>query len=329
MVYIARCVNSDVTDYYLNTIGDMLESNGHSIRDYTRSCKPNANDIIIVGTALDCIKYYLIGFRKIVFWMQGIEPEESYLKHNSILRKLTLDIITLIALKISKACFFVSYSMLNYIELKYHIELGNKSFVMPCFNTTYQNGFKSVKNSDDYVFAYVGSLSKWQCFDKTIKLYKRIEDINSKSKLIVYTKELDRASTLISEVGLSNYEIKYVSPSRLQDELSKVNFGFVLRDDIAVNRVATPTKLSSYMAAGVIPIFSDVIKDFYNVTKGMKYVVPVEKSVDIDLLIKRILTIKIDYEELDSEYAAFFDLYYNKDAYIDNFGFTLNKLLGL
>lgn len=48
----------------------------------------------------------------------------------------------------------------------------------------------------------------------------------------------------------------------MSEALADVKFGFVLRNDVPVNRVATPTKLSSYLSAGVIPVFSKYLKDF-------------------------------------------------------------------
>lgn len=70
----------------------------------------------------------------------------------------------------------------------------------------------------------------------------------------------------------------------MTDTLRDVKFGFVLRDDIAVNNVATPTKLSSYLSAGVIPIYSSALKDFYEKTKFMHCFVLVDDMVVPDKL---------------------------------------------
>ena len=53
--------------------------------------------------------------------------------------------------------------------------------------------------------------------------------------------------------------------------MSTCHLGFVLRDDVLVNRVACPTKLLEYIQYGVLPIvLSDAIGDFKEL--GYKYI---------------------------------------------------------
>ena len=54
----------------------------------------------------------------------------------------------------------------------------------------------------------------------------------------------------------------------------------ITRKDIAINKVATPTKMSSYLANGIIPIFSDIIGDFNKVMGKLKYTVPVGQNYE-------------------------------------------------
>lgn len=52
-------------------------------------------------------------------------------------------------------------------------------------------------------------------------------------------------------------------PDKLHLVYSICHYGFVLRDDIAVNNAACPTKLVEYMNYGSVPIvLSDIIGDF-------------------------------------------------------------------
>jgi cytochrome c551/c552 len=39
--------------------------------------------------------------------------------------------------------------------------------------------------------------------------------------------------------------------------LKEFSFGFILRDTMPINEVSTPTKFSTYVGAGVIPIITD------------------------------------------------------------------------
>ena len=44
--------------------------------------------------------------------------------------------------------------------------------------------------------------------------------------------------------------------------IQNIKYGFVLREDNAVNNVATPTKFSNYLSNGIIPIYSGAVKSF-------------------------------------------------------------------
>ena len=55
------------------------------------------------------------------------------------------------------------------------------------------------------------------------------------------------------------------------EEYPRCSYGFVLRDDIAVNNVACPTKLIEYLQYGIVPILhTERIGDF--AALGMQYV---------------------------------------------------------
>lgn len=87
-----------------------------------------------------------------------------------------------------------------------------------------------------------------------------------------------------------------------------------------MNNVATPTKMNSYMAAGVIPIYSDVIGDFQKVFNGLKYVIP---FVQFDEAMEKVLRMeqdRIDCNYIKIEYKKIFDSYYSTDSYIESLG---------
>lgn len=94
-------------------------------------------------------------------------------------------------------------------------------------------------------------------------------------------------------------------------------YGFILRKDSIVNRVATPTKLSSYMSVGVIPIFSVVLDDFYRVSEKLKYIIPVQKRMDWEAFFERIND-RIDKDQLLDEYLELFKSYYGTKEHISN-----------
>lgn len=328
MVYIVRCNNSIVTDYYLDIIGEMLSDFGENVENYSHEIVVDKKDVIIVATVVDFIKVYKKGYRKIIFWMQGIEAEESYLKHKSNIRKIVLNKMTKFTLKNAVAVFYVSKSMQEYEENKFRIDTKSKSFVMPCFNISdnTETCFDEEKYENN-IFTYVGSLSKWQCFEDTLDFYKKIEKNLSNTKLCIYTFEKEKAKEIIEQKEIKNYTVDCVKPNELTETLRKVKFGFVLRQDIAVNNVATPTKLSSYLSAGVIPIFSECLLDFTEKTKNLQYVIPVNKRMEIPQRLKRMIEGKVECKNIKAEYDYLFSTYYNPSYYKDMYCQKLYDLL--
>lgn len=319
MVYILSCTNSEVTEFYLDIVKKMFLEHGYEVCNVDKIKKADKkDDIIVASTLIDVLKKHIEGYRNIIYWMQGIDAEESYLKHHSYIRKLILSSITYIALKKSKGIIFVSNEMRKFIEKKYNIEIKNKSFIMPCFNSEIK--IKNFYETDKYknnIFSYIGSLSEWQCFNETIEFYKEIEEIVPNSELRVYTFSVEEAKEILEEKKVKNYVVDKVKKEDIVNVLKDVKFGFTLREDIDVNNVATPTKLSSYLSAGVIPIFSKSIKDFYEVTKDMKYVIPIQDYNVIPNKIFEFCENEINPDDVYSEYKQLFLKYYNMEVYIE------------
>lgn len=328
MIFVVRATNSEVTDYYLNIVAKMFQMTGEKLytegQDF-KKCK--RDDVIIVTTLQDLIKVYVHGFRNIVYWMQGIDAEESYMKNGSIIRKAILEYMTRFAMSKAKVIFYVSKAMQDYVETKYKINTGDKSFVMPCFNVSLEDGLVFDENKyNKNVFAYVGSLSKWQCFSETIDFYCKIEEQYSNTELRVFTFSRDEAESILIEKKVKNYSVSTVPPAKMSEALKEVKFGFVLREDNPVNNVATPTKISSYLSAGVIPIFSSCITDFYERTKGFSYVVPMENNTTIPTSLKKLMEDKVDFDCLQSEYMSLFETYYNPQYYIESYRTRIGEL---
>jgi hypothetical protein len=58
----------------------------------------------------------------------------------------------------------------------------------------------------------------------------------------------------LRESGLNQFTCQSVAPVQVKDFYLSHQYGFVLRDEILVNRVACPTKLVEYLYWGVLPI---------------------------------------------------------------------------
>ncbi|PST84053.1 glycosyl transferase family 1 [Pedobacter yulinensis] len=119
---------------------------------------------------------------------------------------------------------------------------------------------------------YSGNLQVWQNIPEMIRLIKR--NSSEQYEYTILTGQPAEMRAALGNEGLedaANIEVKSVAPEELAEYYEAAHFGFVLRDDITVNRVACPTKIVEYMNFGIIPIVkSPAIGDFLEL--GYDYV---------------------------------------------------------
>lgn len=321
-IVLIRSKNTDATDFYYNILKAALVRVSEKVEDVYEGdhfCA-RRDDLIVVGGCLSFFRMWLKGYKNIVTWFQGVLPEESYMRNHSLLRKKILEIVECLALKKSKIAIFVSESMKTYYEKCYKIYFS-EYYIMPCFNTQFDLQEEGDDNRYRYpIFTYVGGLNSWQCVKETLSLYKEIERIfHDKSSLLILTRQRSEAEKMLKEAGIKNYTIKTVHYTEISKELRNVSFGFNLRRDNVVNRVATPTKLANYVANGVIPIVSSCVEDFVNKSRNNPYVIVVEDMENMSAVaesIQKLVASGISYRDIYRASKEYFNEYYNTEYHI-------------
>lgn len=271
-VYTPDTTISDVTDFYVGIIISALEMAGCKCSrvDSLKKSRKNKDKGILVIDATKAILARCYGYKHILYWIQGIMPEESYMRNASNLRSFVLSIIERIALKSADLHFFVSEQMRKHYFEKYHFSSENY-YVMPCFNDDIDSIDKKNAGFRENIFLYAGRIGSWAYFDETAKLYKKIEERNQDSKFLILTSSREEAKRMMEKYDISNYEIDFVKQDQLKERIKHCKFGFCLREKNEVNYVATPTKFSTYVANGIMPIYSSITESFSDLAKNNKY----------------------------------------------------------
>lgn len=318
-IFVEKHEKNDATSYYVEIIKSAIKKLTDEVKEVSNINDVNKNDIVIVITVKT---FFLVWFRnrkqKIYIWFQGILPEENLMMFNGLRKyfKYTYNrILEKIALNYSCKIFFVSEAMHIHYKKVYGYK-GNKHFIMPCFNQELEEQYFNDEKYRQPTFVYAGNLAKWQCIDKTLELFGKIRNYFPNAKITFLTKDKEKAIKLAIKNGIYDLEVKYIPYTELNREMAKYKYGFLLRDNIAVNNVATPTKMNSYLACGVIPIFSDVIGDFKEVLNDIKYKIPVSSFDECIKNLKEIEYDSIESSEILSEYKKIFATYYSSDFYI-------------
>ena len=111
------------------------------------------------------------------------------------------------------------------------------------------------------VVLYSGGLHRWQNVERMLEVVRLLKH---KFEFRFLTNEPEQLAAKAAAAGLQDsLSIACVAKSELINHYLEADYGLILRDDIVVNRVACPTKMMEYMAAGVIPIvLSPALGDF-------------------------------------------------------------------
>lgn len=309
--------NIVVLGVYLDVIKEALAGLGY-VCEYRKDLDGVAKqDLIVFPMGKDAFRYYWKGYHNLILWQQGATGAESFMRHSSKLRRFVLNFMDCFIMKKAKMIFYVSRYMQKYYEDLAHTGFGEKAYVMPCYNETLDSGVFAKKDYSKKVFTYVGSLDLWQCFQETVEIYAEIEKRVPDAFFRVLTFQTEKAERILAEKKIKNYSVACVPKEQVKAELEDAAYGFILRHDIDVNRVATPTKISSYLSAGVLPIYSSCLKDFHALADGKAFAFALDPGADPEALISYVNQ-DVDKDTVQKEIEAVFATYYSTENHIRN-----------
>lgn len=299
--------NIVVLKTYLDVIRQAFEEEGYDCKYVETVQGLDKNAIIVVPMGTDACKFYIRGYKNLILWQQGVTSEESFLRNQSKLRKKILNLIDCFSMRKAMLVFYVSKELEKYYEKEARCSFKSKAYIMPCFNETFIPDVIDKKDYSKKVFTYVGSIDIWQCFEETVQLYATIEQVFPESFFKVLTFKVDEAKKIIESYHIKNYSVACVAKEQVKQELMDCSYGFILRKNIVVNQVATPTKFSSYLSAGVLPIYSSCLRDFYSHFKDMDIACDADDYESVIEFVKE----ERDTDRVKAEINYIFDSYYN------------------
>src|SRR5262249_17410677 len=109
---------------------------------------------------------------------------------------------------------------------------------------------------------YSGGAQRWQNVDAMLRLASACCDF---AEMLFLSHDTDAFARRAAALGVPSdrFDLAAARKDQVAGIYATRNFGLVLRDDIAVNRVACPTKLTEYMDFGIVPVVrSPALGDF-------------------------------------------------------------------
>ena len=176
------------------------------------------------------------------------------------------------ALTRADAILAVSHQMQRHVSLKWKIP-RDKIHVIPCCTNVAEKVEQSRKRGairrelgiqERFAVCYSGSLERWQRFDRCAQFFVQVSSLIADAVLLVLTNEPERARKLLDHAGIGADKaiVKRLDDSEMGQYVSAGDLGFLVRDENAVNRVASPVKFAEYLAAGVPVLISRCLGDY-------------------------------------------------------------------
>lgn len=322
-IYLLKGEHNNATSNYISIIKEGLESAGKEVEIVNKVSLIERDDIVLTITAKAFAAAWLRNPKqKFISWFQGIAPEEvdvmfAHKTVERILKKIFYGTFERLAMKKCQFAFFVSDAMVRHYKAKYGYQ-SNNYIVMPCFNMSIDSKAFNKEHYSKPTFVFAGHIFPWQCLEETLQLFVEIKKRLPKATLTLLCDHKQEARALLDKYGLCDSEIDYVPLNVLGDKLAEFKYGFIIRNDIEVNRVATPTKLNSYLSAGIIPIFSDVISDFKDKINGNVIKLPSHHSwSEAADIIAEFDKKEISSEDIYANFNSIFQTYYSREYYLE------------
>lgn len=201
--------------------------------------------------------------KKIIYDFRGLAFSESYLRNKSYLRSVALILRDFIIYITATKIQAVSNNLKAWLQL--HFWKRSIKVVPCCINS--KQLMKRQKRSDEKLkFVYSGGSSKYQCIDEVLQIYQLIKSRTDRDCILdIFTNDVNFFEKKLKNYNISSTKVLSFSQDQIIKELSNYDFGFLIRDDIILNKVASPVKAMEYCAAGLEPIYTSNVGDYSNI----------------------------------------------------------------
>jgi len=174
----------------------------------------------------------------------------------------------------SNTVIAVSKALREHMMMKYP-GMSPASFIIPCavntekliFNPSERVKLRSSWNVSDSapIFVCLGSAVAYQKIDQSLQVFQQVQVSFPDARMLLLSPQTDIGiiKKIARELGIKDGSLLFysVTHNEVAAYLSACDFGFLLRDNLLLNNVSSPTKFGEYISCGVPVILSPYISD--------------------------------------------------------------------
>lgn len=210
---------------------------------------------------------------KIIYSFRALVHIESYYRNGNIISFIVIFLLEFYAYLKSDIIHSVTTTLKQ--ELQKRFILQKPITIIPCICVAAENINKPNQKSEAYKFVYVGGSSKWQSINEMLSLYTSIKTEIDSSSLDIFSNDIEYFKEKLDHIPAkvsNSIRIRNLPRNILLKELRNYNYGFLIRENHLVNKVASPIKLYEYVAAGIIPVITPYVGDIPKNSKALEFV---------------------------------------------------------
>lgn len=172
------------------------------------------------------------------------------------------------SIKQSDVCIVVSENLRHQLETNTGSKIKDYSLIscgvdVERFNKAQCAQIEGLDLSNRIVLGYCGGFHGWQNFDKMIDLVTRLRKLDQRVFLLAFSNSsVEPYKEKLAELGKENYCIKGLQSHEVPSHLKLMDAGLLLRSNLILNIVSSPTKICEYLAAGVPLICTQYSGDY-------------------------------------------------------------------
>jgi glycosyltransferase involved in cell wall biosynthesis len=125
------------------------------------------------------------------------------------------------------------------------------------------------------VLVYSGGLARYQCFEESVALFRRLRDELPTLRLLVVTPRPEAARPALAGLPDDAYALRSARLEEVNAWLNAADAGLLLRRPDPLNAVAFPTKFAEYGMAGLPVLMTDAVPEAAAVAREVGNLCPV------------------------------------------------------
>ena len=137
------------------------------------------------------------------------------------------------------------------------------------------------------VVIYSGGMVGYQSFAEYVRMFAELYCHDENLHFLVVTPDFERAQSMLQDLPRESWTLHSATFKEMNAYYNAADFGALLRQQNAVNDVASPTKFGEYCLTGLPVVMNDSVKQSFRLAMEFGNLIPYSDQLAVDDLVSR------------------------------------------